>query len=137
MRLVAYLTFDGQCEAAFRFYERCLSGKILAMFPYAGSPLESQMPTEKRALIMHATPQVGDAELNGSDVPPGRYEKPAGFCVSIQIKGAADAERIFSALSENANVTMPIQETFWAARFGTLTDQFGIPWIINCENSNA
>ena len=72
----------------------------------------------------------------GSDAPPGRYEEPKGFSVSVQIKDPAEAERIFQALAENGKVQMPIQQTFWAARFGMLMDQFGIPWMINCEQAS-
>jgi PhnB protein len=135
MRLVINLAFDRQCEAAFRFYERCLGGKIVTMMTHGAAPAGAQTGADWANKIFHATLQIGDAELLGGDVPPEQYQKPAGFCVTIQIKGIADAERMFSALSENANVTMPMQETFWAARFGTLTDQFGVPWIVNCENS--
>ena len=71
----------------------------------------------------------------GADVPPGRYQKPEGFSVAIGLKDVAKAERIFKSLSEGANVQMPIQETFWAVRFGMLTDKFGIPWMINCEKA--
>jgi PhnB protein len=76
---------------------------------------------------------LGDAVLMGSDAPPGRYEKPQGFSVALMVKQPAEAERIFNALVENGTVTMPIQETFWSPRFGMLIDQFGIPWLINCE----
>jgi PhnB protein len=129
----AYLTFNGQCEAAFKFYEQCLSGKIEAMLTHAGTPAEEHVPSEWRNKILHARLIVGDEVLMGSDAPPGRYEKPKGFSVSLQIKDPADAERIFQALAENGTVQMPIQKTFWAARFGMLVDQFGIPWMINCE----
>ena len=71
----------------------------------------------------------------GSDAPPGRYEEPKGFSVSVQIKDPAEAERIFQALAENGKVQMPIQQTFWAERFGMLVDQFGTPWMINCEKA--
>ena len=79
---------------------------------------------------------VGDQVMMGSDAPPGRYEEPKGFSVSVQIKDPAEAERIFQALAENGKVQMPIQQTFWAARFGMLMDQFGIPWMINCEQAS-
>ena len=71
-----------------------------------------------------------------SDCPPDRYEKPQGITISINIEKPEEAERIFAALSEKANVCMPIGETFWAQRFGMLTDQFGIPWMINCEKKS-
>jgi PhnB protein len=71
----------------------------------------------------------------GSDAPPERYEKPQGFFVSLGIKEPAEAERVFHALSEKGTVLMPIGETFWAMRFGMVVDQFGIPWMINCEKA--
>ena len=71
----------------------------------------------------------------GADAPPGRYQKPNGFSVTFNLKDVAKSERIFKSLSEGGTVTMPIQETFWAGRFGMLTDQFGIPWMVNCEKA--
>lgn len=133
MQLNPYLTFNGQCEAAFKFYERCLGGKIEAMMPHAGTPAEEHVPVEWRDKIMHARLAVGDGVLMGSDAPPERYEKPRGFSVSLQIKDPAQAERAFHALAEGGAVQMPIQATFWAARFGMLVDRFGTPWMINCD----
>lgn len=89
MHLNAYLHFKGDCEAAFKFYEQCLGGKIEAMTPYDGSPAQTKDP--------------------------------------------AEAERVFRALVEKGQVKMPIRETFWAARFGTCVDRFGIPWLVNCD----
>ena len=136
MQLNPYLTFNGQCEAAFKFYEQCLGGKIEAMITHAGTPAEQHVPAEWRNKIMHARLIVGDEVLMGSDAPPERYKEPTGFAVSIQIDKPTDAERIFHALAENGKVTMPIQQTFWAARFGMLVDQFGIPWMVNCEKAS-
>ena len=135
MQLNPYLTFNGQCEAAFKFYERCLGGKIVAMMTHVGTPAEQHVPAEWLNKIMHARLTVNDEVLMGSDAPPDRYQQPKGISVSLQIKNAADAERTFHALAENGTIQMPIQETFWAARFGMLVDQFGIPWMINCEKA--
>ncbi len=133
MQLNPYLTFKGDCEAAFKFYERSLGGKIVALIPHAGTPAETHVPPEWRNKIMHAKLQVGDEVLMGSDAPPDRYEEPKGFSVTLQVEQPADAERMFNALAEKGKVTMPIQQTFWAARFGMLVDQYGIPWMVNCE----
>jgi PhnB protein len=76
---------------------------------------------------------VGDKALMGGDSPPDRYEQPKGFSVSLGFDNPAEAERVFKALSQNGTVKMPIQETFWALRFGMLVDQFGIPWMVNCD----
>ena len=135
MQLNPYLLFNGQCEAAFRFYERCLGGKIVAMMPHAGTPAEGQVPPEWRDKIIHARLVVGDQVLMGSDAPPDHFEKPQGFSVTLGIDNPVEAERVFNALAENGTVRMPIQQTFWAERFGMLVDRFGIPWMINCEKS--
>jgi len=133
MQLNSYLLFGGQCEAAFKFYEKCLGGKIEMMMPHEGSPAEAQTPPEWKKKIMHARMSIGDAVLMGSDAPPGHFEKPQGFSVNIGLKDATQGERIFNALSEKGTVKMPFQQTFWALRFGMLVDQFGIPWMINVE----
>ena len=76
---------------------------------------------------------VGDYVLMGSDAPPGRQQEAGGFSLSISVTEPAEADRIFDALSEKGKATMPIGETFWAHRFGMLVDQYGIPWMVNCE----
>ena len=133
MQLSPYLLFKGDCEAAFKFYERVLGGKITAMMPHAGTPAESQTPPEWRDKILHARMVVGDQVLMASDAPPGRQQEAGGFSLSISVTEPAEADRIFHALSEKGKVSMPIQETFWAHRFGMLVDQYGIPWMVNCE----
>ena len=131
MQLNPYLTFNGQCEAAFKFYERCLGGKVDALIPHAGTPAEQHAPPEWRNKILHAHLTVGNTVLMGSD--DSNYQQPKGMSVSLQVKRPQEAERIFAALSEHGTVRLPIQQTFFSPRFGMLTDQFGIPWMINCE----
>jgi PhnB protein len=133
VQLNPYLTFNGQCEAAFKFYEKVLGGKIEAMIPHAGTPAEDHVPSDWRDKIIHARLVVGDKVLMGSDAPPERYEPEKGSSVSLGIDKPADADRIFGVLAENGTVQMPIQETFWAQRFGMLVDRFGTPWMINCD----
>src|ERR1043166_175202 len=101
MELNSYLTFNGQCEAAFKFYEQCLGGKIEAMMTHAGTPAEEHVPPEWRNKILHARLIVGKDVLMGSDAPPERYQEPKGFSVSLQLKNPVDGERIFQALAEN------------------------------------
>ena len=133
MQLHPYLLFNGRCEEAFTFYAECLRGRIEAMIPHAGSPAEQHVPPEWRSKILHARLSVGEQVLMASDAPPGRFEKPQGFSVSISVTDPAEAERIFRALAENGTITMPMEQTFWAARFGMCVDRFGIPWMVNCE----
>lgn len=105
------------------------------MIPHEGTPAAEQVPSGWRNKIMHARLAVGDKVLMGSDAPPERYEGSNGFSVTLGIDDPVDAERIFHALAESGTVQMPIQETFWAVRFGMLIDRFGIPWMINCERA--
>ena len=132
MQLNPYLSFNGQCEAAFKFYEKCLGGKIVMMMTYGNSPMAEQTPPDWREKIIHATFALGEHVLMGCDAPPEYYQKPQGFSVSLNVGAAAEADRIFKTLAENGAVQMPLQETFWALRFGMLVDQFGTPWMINC-----
>lgn len=133
MNLNPYLTFNGDCQEAFQFYQRILGGKIEEMIPHAGTPAEQYVPAGWKDKIMHARLVVDGRDLMGSDAPPDRYAKPQGISVSIGLNDIAEAERIFGALAERGSVGMPLQQTFWAKRFGMLTDRFGIAWMINCE----
>ena len=132
MQLNPHLNFNGQCEAAFKFYAQSLGGKIEFILPHEGSPIADQVPAEWRKKILHATLVVGGHVLTGADAQPDHYQKPQGFSVTLGLQDTAEAERIFQALAENGTVQMPMQETFWAARFGMAVDRFGIPWMINC-----
>ena len=133
MQMNPYLSFDGKCETAFKFYEKVLGGKVVMMMKYGESPMAAQTSPESRDKIMHARLAVGDKLLMGSDAPAQMYEPMKGIQVTLSVEQPAEADRIFSALAENGSVRMPIQETFWAQRFGMLVDQFGTPWMINCE----
>ena len=133
MKLNPYLMFNGNCEEAFRFYERALGGKIVAMHVHEGTPGAEHVPAEWGKKIMHARMTIGDEVLMASDAPPGHYQPMQGFSVSLNVDAPGEAERVFHAVAEGGTVRMPIQETFWALRFGMLTDRFGTPWMINCE----
>jgi PhnB protein len=136
MQLIPYLNFNGQCEAAFKFYEQCLGGKIAMMMNHGDSPIAKEVPPEWHSRIMHARLDLGDAVLMGSDRPPGQDSETKGIYVSIHIDDRARAERIFNALAQGGSVQMPFGETFWAAGFGMLVDRFGIPWMINSDQKS-
>lgn len=133
MRVNPHLNFNGQCREAFKLYQESLGANVRGMMTWGESPMADQVSAELHDKIVHATLVIGETELSGNDSPPDRYEAPRGFAVTIQIKEPAEAERVFNALAEGGTVTMPIQQTFWAARFGMLVDRFGIPWMVNCE----
>ena len=136
MQITPHLSFNGQCEAAFKFYEQCLGGQLGTIFRYAGTPMADQVPADWQDKVMHASLTVGELVLMGGDVAPDGYEKPKGFSLSIQIKDTTEAERIFDQLGKDGKVTLPLEKTFWAERFGMVVDRFGIPWLINCEGSD-
>ena len=133
MQLNAYLSFKGDCEGAFAFYVQCLGAKIGEVFRYAGTPMANQVPPEWQNKIMHGSLTLNGQVLMGADMMPEQYEAPKGFSLSLHPKNVAEAERIFHALADGGQVTVPLEKTFWAARFGMVVDRFGIPWMINCE----
>jgi PhnB protein len=133
MQLNPYLNFNGQCAEAFKFYEQVLGARITSSMTWGEMPGADQFPAETHKLIMHSTLNIDGGLLMGADSPPGRYEKPRGINVSIHVKSVAEGERIFNALSENGNVTMAFQKTFWSPGFGMCVDRFDIPWMVNCE----
>jgi PhnB protein len=137
MQINPYLIFDGRCEEAFKFYEQALHGKIEAMMTHADAPPDQQGTPEWSNKIMHARMVVGGQVIMGSDAPPQHFARPQGFMISLNVKDTAEADRLFNALSQNGQVQMPIQKTFWSPRFGMCTDRFGIPWMVNCEGAAA
>ena len=138
MRLNPYLMFDGRCEEAFRFYEQCFGGKIVFIMTYEDSPVAGQIPPGTAKKIFHAGLAIGDGiALEGSDAMPGQYKHQQIFAVMLRPKDSAEAERIFKALAEEGSVQIPMAETFWALRFGKVTDRFGVPWLVNCERPAA
>lgn len=136
IKLNAYLFFEGNCEEAFKFYEKVLGGKIVAMMQHEGTPAADSVPPEWRKKIIHACMNVAGTMLMASDAPPAHSQKPQGFYVNITVDSAAEAERIFKALEQGAkSINMALAETFWAVRFGMLVDRFGTPWMINCPKA--
>jgi len=132
MQLNAYLHFNGNCDAAFKFYEQALGGKIEMRSTFGESPMAGQMPAMKDKVV-HARIRIGDQVLMGSDSPPERFSPPQGFSMSLGAKTPEEAEKIFAALSTGGQVHMPMSESFFAHRFGMLVDKFGIPWMVVCQ----
>jgi PhnB protein len=135
VQVLPYLNFNGDCAAAFKFYERCLGGKIESIMTHGDSPIANEVPPDWRDRVLHARLVIGDTILMASDAPTEHYQKPQGFSVSLQVDKASEAERIFRELSQGGTVTFPIDQTFWAERFGMLVDRFGIPWMVNYEGA--
>jgi PhnB protein len=131
MRANAYLSFRGDCEAAFAFYAECLGGTVGQLFRYGGSPFEAEAPAGWHDKVMHGSVTIGGQDFMGADVAPDKYEKPRGVSLSLHIDDTAEAERVFTALARGGTIVMPLAKTFWAAHFGMLVDRFGIQWMVN------
>jgi PhnB protein len=133
--IATYLNFNGNCRDAMKFYERCLGGE-LHMMPFSEVP--GNYPPEAKDRIMHARLTNGPAVLMASDTMPGMpFQQGTNFAIAVQCQSQEEIEKLFNAISEKGKVTMPLQDTFWGARFGMLTDQFGINWMFNFEKPKA
>ena len=132
MQINPYLFYDSNCEAAFKFYEKVLGGKIELMLRNEEGPPEMGSAPDRAKKIMHARISIDGEVLMASDAPPSHFHKPQGFAVSITVNDPAEAERKFKALSEGGTVNMPFSKTFFSKGFGMCNDQFGIPWMVNC-----
>ena len=129
--LITYLNFDGNTRDAMTFYKKCL-GADLDIQTFKEAKLDTPKGAENR--VMHARLVKGNAVLMASDTPPGAAYKPGNnFSITVDCDGAPEAEKLFKALSDGGKVTMPLQDTFWGARFGMLTDKFGVNWMLNAE----
>ncbi len=132
MQMNAYLSFRGDCEAAFTFYAKHLGGTVGQLFRYGGSPMAKDVPGDWSDKIMHGSVTVNGQVFMGGDVAPDAYEAPKGFSLSLHLDDVDEADRVFRALAAGGRVVMPLEKTFWAARFGMLVDRFGLPWVVNC-----
>jgi PhnB protein len=135
MQINPYLSFSGDCATAFAFYEQVLGGKIVEMITHGDSPMADQVPAGWKNRVIHASLQVGDRIILGADLPPEHHQPAKGMSLSISIATPEEAERLFAALSESGSVQMELQQTFWSVRFGMLTDKFGTPWMISCDQA--
>jgi PhnB protein len=124
-----YLTFDGNCAQAMKFYEKCLGG-TLQMMPFSEAPMPEMKSVKDR--MMHARLSNGAATLMASDTMPGHpFAKGTNFSVSVDCGTGEEVDRLCAALAAGGKVTMEPQDTFWGARFGMCTVQFGVLWMFN------
>lgn len=129
MKLAPFLSFNGQCEAAFEFYAKVFNGEILARNRYDGAPIEIPEGFEQK--LMHAELIFENNSIQGSDQPNKNVANNSTMNLSFVEVFIMDD--VFKNLSEGGKITMPLQDTFWGARFGLLTDKFGINWQFNCD----
>jgi PhnB protein len=130
--VITYLNFDGNCRDAMKFYQGCFGGELYLM-PFSEAP--GDFPKEAKDRVMHATVvKSGVGIVMASDTMPGQpFKQGTNFAVCVTPENSEELENLFKAFSEGAKVTMPLQDTFWGARFGMLTDQFGVNWMFNFE----
>jgi PhnB protein len=130
MRLNTYLNFGGNCEQAFRFYERHLGGEITMLMRRAEQPDQPVKWPGWEQSIQYATMKLGETELMGADVPPDRFQPMRSVYLSLTVNTADEAERIYTLLSDGGEIFMAMKETFFAVRFGMLRDKFGTSWML-------
>ena len=127
-----YLFYNGNCEAAFNYYEKVLGGKIEFLMRADEGPADMKPSPGNEKKIMHARMSIGTQLLMASDAPPDHFHKPQGFAVSLTVPDLAEAEKKFKALAEGGSQNMPFEKTFFSKGFGMCVDQFGQPWMVNC-----
>lgn len=131
MKLNAYLSYPGTCEEALNFYRSVLGGEIGEKNLYDGSPMESP---ESKGKILHTDYTFGDGNtIMAADSIGYPVAKESNITLALGFDDVAETERVFNGLSDGGTVTMPLQDTFWGAKFGMFTDKFGINWMVNCE----
>lgn len=128
-----YLNYRGNCEEAFKFYQKTFGGKLDIMKMKDAPPDPNmKVPDSDKNLVMHARLVSDKATLMASDVLSGMpFNGMHGFSVALDYATAAEAKKVFAALAEGGKIGMPIGETFWAEAFGLVTDRFGTPWMVN------
>ncbi|WP_291910974.1 VOC family protein [Chitinophaga sp. CB10] len=131
--LNAYLTLNGNCAEAMNFYKSVVGGELFLM-TVKDSPMKDEVPAQFQDAVMHAALRNGDFSLMASDsMHQGLVTFGNSVSLTLSCGDEAEAEKLFSGLSAGGAVTMPLQETFWAKRFGMFTDKFGFNWMVNVE----
>jgi PhnB protein len=131
-----YIGFQGECEEALNFYKDAMNAEIEGRMRWGDSPMAGQGNDDK---IMHSVLKIGDTVIMAADSMSDEHPVKVGNNISLAVgvDTVEQAESMFAKMSEGGTVTMPIQETFWATRFGMLTDKFGINWMFNCEKPHG
>jgi PhnB protein len=137
MKLHTYLNYGGNCEQAFRFYEKHLGGKITMLMTHGQQPNARDVPPDQQNAILFARMSIGETDLMGSDVPSERFQPMRSVYLSLSVSSIDEAERLFGLLSVGGEIFMPMQETFFAFRFAMLRDTFGTSWMIINERPPA
>jgi len=130
VQLQTYLNYGGNCEAAFKFYESHLGGKITMLMRHGEGPAGQKAPAGWEKAVLHARLSLGGTELLAADIPPDRFQPMRSAYLSLTLDSDQEADRIFALLSDGGQVFMPMEETFFASRFAMLRDKFGTSWML-------
>lgn len=130
MQLHTYLNYGGNCEQAFKFYEKHLGGTITMLMRHGEQPDASKVPEEWKNAVLHARMDLGGTELLGADIPPDRFQPIRSAYLTLTLDSDAEADRVFALLTDGGQVFMPMQDTFFASRFAMLRDRFGTSWML-------
>jgi PhnB protein len=134
VQLHTYLNYGGNCEEAFKFYEKHLGGKITMLMRHGeapdGQPGQPQPPPGWANAVLHARMNLGETELLGADVPPDRFQPMRSAYLTLTLSSDQEADRVFALLAEGGQIFMPMQDTFFASRFAMLRDRFGTSWML-------
>ncbi len=133
-----YLFFGGRCEEALEFYRKNIGAEIVTLRRFKESPEPKPgFPECFNDKIMHATVRIGESEWMASDGQCEGNPNFDGFSLSITAPNEAEADRLFTALSQDGLVVMPLEKTFWTSKFGMVQDRFGVSWMISIEHKNS
>lgn len=130
MQLHTYLNYGGNCEEAFKFYEKHLGGTITMLMRHSEAPDPRNVPAGWEKAVLHARMDLGGTELLGADIPPDRFQPMRSAYLSLTLDSDREADRVFALLSDGGQIFMPMQDTFFASRFAMLRDKFGTSWML-------
>ena len=138
MNVQSYITFGGRCEEALEFYKKSVGAEITSLMRWKESPDAAMKgPPGYEEKVMNAAFRIGDSHLMADDGMGDKKAEFKGMTLMIEVADDAEAKRVFMALGEGGNVTMPLAKTFWSSSFGMLTDKFGVPWMVGVETAAA
>ncbi|MFY8022158.1 MAG: VOC family protein [Bacteroidia bacterium] len=132
MNIKPYITFNGNAEEALNFYAACFNAEILGINRYETAPMD--LPAGYENKVLHAELKIGEQSILCCDTMPGNtFTEGNNFSLSIDYPQIMELEVLFAKLAAGGKIEMPLQDTFWGARFGILQDKFGIRWMLNCD----
>ena len=133
MQIQPYLFFDGRCEAAVEFYRGALGAEVTMLMRFKDSPEPQEpgmVPPGAGQKVMHASFRIGETTVLASDGRCGGRPSFQGFSLSLTVSSESEADRVFASLADGGQVQMPLTKTFFSPRFGSVTDRFGVSWMV-------